>query len=309
VSDRDQARWALRDDRKMSKIAKLVWLMLDSRGEDPWPSIGKLAADCGTGTTRNTVKRGLAELEAAGWVRIIQRVADDGGATSHRYQLACPYGVSPGNGGVGSSRTRGVGLGETHPRSIADPEDQQEDQQVEDQQENPCTHGPAEPAGTVAVNESTPGDWRQEKLTCWVTAAHLACRFQVITGSGENRQAESKIVRWLTTTYRPLPDGTNRTPLQFTVFLVKVFLAARLPIDALTGMKAEGELDTTSSADDAAELLTLVRKADKDALDPADYAVYERLTGAAAREALWCLTTSDAITAGISLPEQPKEPS
>lgn len=173
--------------------------------------------------------------------------------------------------------------------------------------QNPCTPGPAEPAGAGAANDQTPGDWRQEKLTCWTTAAYLACGFQVITGSEENRQAESRTVRWLVTTYRPLPDGTLRTPLQFTVFLVKVFRAARLPIDALTGMKAEGELDTTSSADGAAELLTLVRKADKEALAPAEYAAYERLTGTAAREALWCLTTSEAITAGISLPEQPRE--
>lgn len=133
-TERDQARWALREDRKLSRIAKLVWLMLDTRGDDPYPSVGTLAADCGTGTTRNTVKRGLAELEAAGWLRIIQRTAPDGGTTSHRYVLTCPYDVPAQAGGWsitdqgGSVMDQGVGLSQTGGGSIADPEDQREDQ-------------------------------------------------------------------------------------------------------------------------------------------------------------------------------------
>jgi hypothetical protein len=41
--------WRIRDDRslKLSWSAKLVWMILESRGENCGPSLTTIAADCG----------------------------------------------------------------------------------------------------------------------------------------------------------------------------------------------------------------------------------------------------------------------
>ena len=113
---RARARWALRDDEKLSSAAKLVWLMLDTRGDDPHPSLATLAANCRV--TPKTAKRACRELEEAGWLRIIYRTARAGDSDTNRYELLNPHGydhqgkpgshassggVPAGHGGVGSS--------------------------------------------------------------------------------------------------------------------------------------------------------------------------------------------------------------
>jgi hypothetical protein len=89
-TDRDRARWALREDRTLSRIAKLVWYSLDSRGEDPYPSIRTLAADCGRGVGRNLVKAGISELADGNWLRVECRMTDFGDSDTNRYVLMCP---------------------------------------------------------------------------------------------------------------------------------------------------------------------------------------------------------------------------
>lgn len=85
------ARWALRDDRTLPPAAKLIWFTLDSRGEDPHPSLPVLAADCGFGV--RTAQRMLRLLEAGGWLRAEARVTPRGDADASRYVLGCPGGV------------------------------------------------------------------------------------------------------------------------------------------------------------------------------------------------------------------------
>jgi hypothetical protein len=126
ASDRDRARWALRDDRKLSWRAKYAWLMLDTRGVDPHPSRGTLAADCAIDPS--TVRRGLAELEAAGWLRITARTTREGDADTNQYDLICPA-----HEGVGAHSTHPVGAHSTHGGCTQHPEDQQGDQPPEDQ--------------------------------------------------------------------------------------------------------------------------------------------------------------------------------
>lgn len=62
--------WRVRDDRSLglSSAAKLVWYTLESRGDDCRPSIATTAADCSL--SRSTVKRAIAELAAAGCLKI-----------------------------------------------------------------------------------------------------------------------------------------------------------------------------------------------------------------------------------------------
>jgi hypothetical protein len=129
-SARTLARRALRDDEKLSPAAKLVWLILDTRGDDPRPSRATLARNCGVGPA--TVKRALRELEAAAWLRVVRRTSEDGDPDTNRYELVCPEdevgsprevppGMTPGGviseGGVTSAGTPQddptVGLEET----------------------------------------------------------------------------------------------------------------------------------------------------------------------------------------------------
>jgi Helix-turn-helix domain len=92
------ARWALREDPKLSSAAKLAWLMLDTRGEDPHPSIATLAANCRV--SRGTARRALRELEEAGWLRVAYRTTRAGDSDTNRYALICPV-----HEGVGPSKT------------------------------------------------------------------------------------------------------------------------------------------------------------------------------------------------------------
>jgi hypothetical protein len=129
-SARDLARWALRDHgSKLSDHAKLVWLMLDTRGLDPHPSIATLAANCSTGTA--TVKRALNELEASGWLRRTHRRTEAGDADTNHYDLICPV-ETPFRGGL----TVSPPLAQSEPTVGSErstkyqQEDQQEDQQT-----------------------------------------------------------------------------------------------------------------------------------------------------------------------------------
>lgn len=82
---RAEARWALRDDRKLSPTAKLVWLILDARGLDPHPAIATLAGDCACST--RTVRRALNELIEYGWLRITCRTVRSGRTDTNLYEL------------------------------------------------------------------------------------------------------------------------------------------------------------------------------------------------------------------------------
>lgn len=100
ASRRARARWALRDDEKLSPVAKLVWWALDSRGEDPHPSKAVLYRNVGVGRGVGVarVEAAIRELEEAGWLRIRHRTAEPGDWDTNRYELTCPE-----DGGVGST--------------------------------------------------------------------------------------------------------------------------------------------------------------------------------------------------------------
>lgn len=278
ATDRDRARWALRDDRKLSKIAKLVWYTLDTRGEDPWPTIGTIAADCGTGTTRNTVKRGLAELEAAGWVRVIQRTTQDGGATSHRYVLE-----SPAQEGVGPSQTRGVGPLRTGGGSIADPKDQREDQQVEDQRE------PMSPAAAGEIEKD-----HLEKITGWIIAARIGYELGIIASP-----EDSAGIAYLWRTFSKQANGKRRGDVEFARYLAKACLGARDQVRELVDLELTGELHDYG-LDDAEPLLKEIRGS----VQPLPRPQYRRcgqITEAARACAKPGMTAREATEAGISL--------
>jgi hypothetical protein len=103
ADSRALARWALRDNRTLSKAAKLVWLMLDTRGLDPHPSKATLAADCRM--TEATLSKALRELVVSGWLVIIERRAREGDSDTNQYRLVCPR-----QPGVGSKNDPTVGV-------------------------------------------------------------------------------------------------------------------------------------------------------------------------------------------------------
>lgn len=129
----------------------------------------------------------------------------------------------------------------------------------------------------------------EEKLTCWLIAAHLAFTAGIITGQDST---DARTVRWLTATFREDRQHGTRTPLQFCVYLVKILRSASLPVEALA------ELDGTyADQEDAAEMLALVRQADKAPLNSIDYQACENITSAARQRSARVRTSNDAVAA------------
>jgi hypothetical protein len=80
--------WRIRDDRTLSWPAKLVWLMLESRGDDCRPSVAVLAADCGI--SKPTVRKARAELVGGGWLKESSAVSAAGDSDSNSYLVTTP---------------------------------------------------------------------------------------------------------------------------------------------------------------------------------------------------------------------------
>jgi hypothetical protein len=98
VKTPDEMLWAIRDDRTLSKNAKLAWVMLLSRGPDCRPSLRTVAEDCGV--SRNTLKEALGELEDAGWLKRSASTTDLGDSDTYSYVIK-----TPGYEGVGQPLT------------------------------------------------------------------------------------------------------------------------------------------------------------------------------------------------------------
>jgi hypothetical protein len=90
---RDEMLWALRDDRTLSTKAKIVWVMLLTRGENCRPAIPTIAADCGL--SKSTTRRAIGELAEAGWLKVSAAVTPEGDSDTNSYLV-----VSPGHRGV-----------------------------------------------------------------------------------------------------------------------------------------------------------------------------------------------------------------
>lgn len=304
---RDTARWALRDDRKLSKVAKLVWYSLDSRGEDPHPSVTTLAADCGRGTSKATVREGIRELEREGWLRVYSRTTASGDADTNRYVL-----LSPAQEGVGQSLTQGVGQLLTQGGSATDPEDQLEDQRVEDQRNLSrstasrarALSSPDTPkrytAGTAAAEVQDP-----RLAAAWVTAAHAAHRCGFITSPDDHA-----VTCWLQRTFQVQANGKRRDVAQFARYLARCTRAAPDEMAKL----AASVLDGTTwelGGEVSGELLTVVRAAAGDRkLSAAHSRLCGRIAAAAEHAAHPGMTTYEATSAGIGLrvPEEGNRP-
>ena len=167
---RADARYALREDAKLSGTAKLVWYTLDARGDDPHPSIATLAANCRA--CRGTVKRALRELEDAGWLRVTYRTTlGPPTPDTNRYELTCPHeGVGPSQtpppadlGKHGTRRSEGGGsISDTTGRYPDGPTvGPSQTPEVEPEAEpSSRTGGPVPldpPAGTYAAPDPAPG--------------------------------------------------------------------------------------------------------------------------------------------------------
>ena len=72
----------------LSHRARAVYMYLkdhaDSEGRC-WPGIRTIAAELGL--SRSTVKRALADLEKAGYLRILPRYRENGSSTSNLYSI------------------------------------------------------------------------------------------------------------------------------------------------------------------------------------------------------------------------------
>lgn len=82
--------WWIRDNRSLSWSAKLVWLMLESRGDDCRPSLATIAADCGI--SRSTVIRAITELADGGCLKVAPTVNEDRTSACNSYKPVVPGG-------------------------------------------------------------------------------------------------------------------------------------------------------------------------------------------------------------------------
>ena len=108
--------------------------MLDTRGDDPRPSVATLARNCAL--NHKTARRALHDLEAAGWLRIIFRKTPAGGSLTSAYELTCPTGGTPTSGTppTPTSGSPPLPLVTPPPSPPVGPEVQQQDQHQEQKQ-------------------------------------------------------------------------------------------------------------------------------------------------------------------------------
>ena len=84
----DEMLWAIRDNRTLSSKAKLVWMMLLSRGDICCPSTRTIAADCGI--SRPTAAAAISELMGAGWLKRAECKSEEGDLDPYSYTVICP---------------------------------------------------------------------------------------------------------------------------------------------------------------------------------------------------------------------------
>jgi hypothetical protein len=249
ATERDKARWALRDDRKLSGTDKLVWLIVDTRGEDPHPSIATIAADCGIST--RTVQRSLRNLEAGGWLRIEFRTTQAGDADTSRYVLLCPAYegvVSPMSPPGGVSGDRGV----VSPMS---PKDQREDQRNEERPLSQSSPGfaDAEAAAPVSSTEHHKDQDPHRRAAERIVAAYLGALSGVFDDDNLGAWL-SRITAYLQRTFH----SCRHTDVEmFAKYMVRVFRSSAQPLQELAQLKPD---DGDSFVEDTAPWLAEIRK-------------------------------------------------
>ena len=78
-------------DTELPHRARAVYMYLRDRSDAEgkcWPGINTVATDLRL--SRSTVKRAIADLESAGYLRKAHRHRDNGGCTSNLYTLTTP---------------------------------------------------------------------------------------------------------------------------------------------------------------------------------------------------------------------------
>lgn len=76
------------EDDRLPKRAKLVYFYLHDRMDDEktaWPGLNRIAQDLSI--SRSTVKRAVADLEQAGYLRKELRRRENGSLTSNKYHI------------------------------------------------------------------------------------------------------------------------------------------------------------------------------------------------------------------------------
>jgi len=79
---------AIYKDDRLPNRAKLVYIYLHDRMDDEkkaWPGINRIGSDLSL--SRSTVKRAIADLVSAGYVRKEAAYRENGSYTSNRYYL------------------------------------------------------------------------------------------------------------------------------------------------------------------------------------------------------------------------------
>lgn len=90
--------WTIRDNRTLSYKAKIVWIMLLSRGEECCPSVAAIAADCLM--AKSTARAAILELAGSGWLKVSSRTTAGGrDRDTNLYLVICP-GRDPGPEGL-----------------------------------------------------------------------------------------------------------------------------------------------------------------------------------------------------------------